>query len=134
MSMEMEIPLLIAGVLAGLSALVLLADTLSTLRYHRRRRRAGAVGVVVDGEGTVLGIYVDPWIDARTAARVHHEGSPWTEMTPEARRGWAWEGFGESADEAREAANHLRRRHLKLFPWLAGAEDPGEGNDQGMLF
>lgn len=127
--MEMEVPLMIAAVLAGLSGVVLLADAVTTLRGRRRRRGTGAVGAVVDSEGNTLGIYVDPWTPPRTSARVHHEDSPWTAVGPEGRRGWAWEGFGETAEEALEAANHLRRRHLKLFPWLSGADvdDDEEG-------
>lgn len=134
--MEMEIPLLIAGVLAALSGVVLLADAVSTLRergLRRRRGATGAVGAVVDSEGNPLGIYTDPWADPRTAARVHHDGSPWTEVAPDGRRGWAWEGFGETASEALESANHLRKRHLRLFPWLAGADDI-EDEEEDRLF
>lgn len=131
----MKIPLLIAAVCALLSAVVLAADALAARREHRLRRHrgaVGAVGAVVDSDGRVIGIYHDPYADPGTLARVHHEDSPWTETTLEGRRAWAWEGFGETAEEAVAVANTLRRRHLKLFPWLIGA-DP-EDEDDGLPF
>lgn len=127
----MKIPLLIAVVCACLSAVVLAADALAARREHRLRRHrgsVGAVGAVVDSEGRVLGIYHDPFADPGTLARVHHEDSPWTATTLEGRRSWAWEGFGETAEEAMTMANALRRRHIKLFPWLTGG-DPDEEDD-----
>lgn len=127
----MKIPLLIAAVCAMLSAIVLAADALAARREYRLRRHrgaVGAVGAVVDSEGRVLGIYHDPYADPGALARVHHDDSPWTEMTLEGRRSWAWEGFGETANEAIAVANALRRRHLKLFPWLIGV-DPEEKDD-----
>jgi hypothetical protein len=125
----MKIPLLIAALFAALSAVVLIADALAARREHRLRRHrglVGAVGAVVDSDGHVLGIYNDPFADPGTLARVHHEDSPWTELTAEGRRGWAWEGFGQTAEEAVEVANALRRRHLKRFPWLTGGEPEDE--------
>jgi hypothetical protein len=73
-------------------------------------RGGGAVGVVVDLNGDVLGSYCDPYTDPRRPARLHTTGSPWVG----AAGGWAWEGFGESHQAALASANRLRRRHRRL--------------------
>jgi hypothetical protein len=132
----MKIPLLIAFTCAVLSAVVLAVDALAARREHRLRRHrgsVGAMGAVVDSEGNVLGIYHDPFADPGTLARVHHDDSPWTQVTLEGRRSWAWEGFGETAEEALTMANALRKKHLKRFPWLTGA-DPEEDEDDRFPF
>ena len=91
----------------------------------RRHSRGGAVGAVVDGRGRVLGTYLDPFAHPRRVARMHGPDSPWS---PAARWGdspFAWEGFGETEEEALAAANRLRRRHLQLF----GLLEPSDGDE-----
>ena len=116
--------------LAGL----LLEGGISFYRRMRRRRysRGGAVGVVVDREGRVLGTYLDPFIHPWLTARMHESDSVWS---PEARWGESantWEGFGETEEEAAASANRLRRRHLQLFGLLEPGEDE-ELPEDGML-
>ena len=123
------ISLYLAAGLAALCILVVLGDALMSAyaeRRRRRRRESGIYGVVLDAEGRVLGTYLDPFATVVRRARVHDAGSPWASGAPEGR-GWAWEGFGETALEARVAADSLRHRHLRLFPWLAGGEDEEDG-------
>lgn len=111
--------------LAVLSAVLILADALSVAArdfLRRRKRRGGTYGVVLDGRGSELGIYLDPFAQHMQGARVHTGDSPWTTPGPDPWSGWAWEGFGETVDEARAEANRLRRRYLQLLPWLDGAE------------
>jgi hypothetical protein len=74
----------------------------------------------------VLGTYVDPFAGRVRQARVHDDTSPWGHVDPLGRGGWAWEGFGHSEAEARFAADRLRQRHLRLFPWLAEGDDREE--------
>lgn len=93
---------------------------------RRRHSRGGAVGVVVDRRGRVLGTYLDPFTHPRRVARIHGPESPWSPPS-----GWgeapsfAWEGFGETEEEALAAANRLRRRHLQLFGLLEHGEEDG---------
>jgi hypothetical protein len=79
----------------------------------RRLRTPGAVGVVVDPRGTILGTYLDPYTDPMRPPRLHTAGSPWLDDSGSER---AWEGFGGTQAEALEQANRLRRRHLRLIP------------------
>ena len=112
--------------LAVLSAVLILADAVSVAAHdwlRRRKRRGGTYGVVLDGPGNVLGIYLDPFAQHLQGARVHTGDSPWTTPGPDPWSGWAWEGFGETVEEARAEANRLRRRYLQLLPWLDGAEE-----------
>jgi len=44
----------------------------------RRLRASGAVGVVVDRNGALLGTYLDPYTPRTRPPRLHHAGSPWT--------------------------------------------------------
>jgi hypothetical protein len=116
--------------LAGL----LVEGGISLYRRLRRRRysRGGAVGVVVDREGHVLGTYLDPFSHPWRAARMHEADSVWS---PAARWGESantWEGFGETEEEAAASANRLRRRHLQLFGLLEPGEDE-ELPEDGML-
>jgi hypothetical protein len=115
--------------LAGL----VVEGTVSMYRRLRRRRhsRGGAVGAVVDRRGRVLGTYLDPFTHPRRLARIHGPDSPWSPPV-----GWgeetsfAWEGFGETEEEALSAANRLRRRHLQLFGLLEhGEEDENRPDD-----
>jgi hypothetical protein len=113
---------------------LLLEGAISFYRRMRRRRysRGGAVGVVVDRDGRVLGTYLDPFTDPRRTARMHEADSVWS---PEARWGESaqtWEGFGETEEEAFTAANRLRRRHLQLFGLLQPGEDE-ELPEDGMV-
>ena len=121
-----------ALVLALLRLAGLLAEG-GMLLYRRLRRRrysrGGAVGVVVDRSGRVLGTYLDPFSHPWRAARMHDETSVWS---PPARWGEsanAWEGFGETEEEASASANRLRRRHLQLFGLLEPDEDEGLPED-----
>jgi hypothetical protein len=107
----------------------------SIYRRLRRRRhsRGGAVGVVVDQQGKVLGTYLDPFGHPWRAARMHGPGSPWSPAARWGESANAWEGFGETEEEALASANNLRRRHLQLFGLLA-PEDEDEGHpEDGML-
>lgn len=116
---------------AVLSTVMLLCDALITARAairRRRKRRGGVVGVVVDRAGATLGTYLDPFGHLPRAPRMHGADSPWTSPGPEGRPGWAWEGFGATEEEARRAANRLRRRHLQLLPWLSEVDEGGEGD------
>lgn len=79
----------------------------------RNLRPAGAVGVVVDPQGAILGTYLDPFADPRRPPRLHEAGSPWLGR---GAREWAWEGFGGTQQEALARANRLRLRHLRLVP------------------
>jgi hypothetical protein len=117
--------------LAGL----VVEGTVSMYRRLKRRRhsRGGAVGAVVDRRGRVLGTYLDPFTHPRRVARIHGPESPWS---PPATWGeapsFAWEGFGETEEEALAAANRLRRRHLQLFGLLEHGEED-ENRPDGML-
>jgi hypothetical protein len=101
---------------------------------RRRHSRGGAVGVVVDRRGRVLGTYLDPFTHPLRVARIHGPESPWS---PPA--GWgeapsfAWEGFGETEEEALAAANRLRRRHLQLFGLLENGEEDGNLPEDDVL-
>lgn len=115
---------LVTGV-AALSAAVLLFEAVVAARaalHRRRRRRRGTFGVVVDRNGRVLGTYLDPFLHTCRAARMHQVGSPWVRPGPDGR-GWAWEGFGSTEEEARRAANRLRRRDLRRLPEIRAAQD-----------
>ncbi|HEV2733277.1 MAG TPA: hypothetical protein VGV85_00515 [Longimicrobiaceae bacterium] len=116
--------------LAVLSAVLILADVAHAgardFLRRRSRRRNGTYGVVLDGRGNELGIYLDPFAQHLQGARVHTGDSPWTTPGPDPWSGWAWEGFGETIEEARAEANRLRRRYLQLLPWLDGAEEAAD--------
>jgi hypothetical protein len=84
-------------------------------RRRRKHTRGAAVAVVVDRDGTVLGSYVDPFGHPWRSARVHGPDSPWRPEEPWRPFAYAWEGFGSTEEEAYDAANRLRRRHLQLF-------------------
>ena len=107
--------------LAGL----VVEGAVSFYRRLRRRRysRGGAVGVVMDREGRVLGTYLDPFSDPLRAARMHEGDSVWSPATRWGEVANTWEGFGETEEEAFAAANRLRRRHLQLFGLLEPDED-----------
>lgn len=117
----------VVSVLAALSFAVMLYDAVgllrSALKRRRRARTVGMYGVVVDHRGKVLGTYQDPFVQIARPARLLEPDSPWAEPGPDGRGGWAWEGFGESEEEARLAANRLRRLHLSLRPELSEGED-----------
>ena len=105
-------------VIAALSLAGLLLDGgLSLWRRIRRLRRSqgGAVGVVVDHKGRILGTYLDPFAHPWRAARMHGSDSAWNPAGIWGESGFTWEGFGETEEEALTAANRLRRRHLQLF-------------------
>jgi hypothetical protein len=93
---------------------------------RRRGRRGGAWGVVLDEAGRVLGTYLDPFGHPWRAPRIHGADSPWVNAAPH-EKGWAWEGFGTTQEDARDAANRLRRRHLQLLGLLDEPEDGEEG-------
>lgn len=123
-SMALDVVLVIAALMTGG---LLLDGGLGLYRRIRARRvsRGGAVGVVVDRAGRVLGTYLDPFAHPWRAARMHGPESPWSP-----RAGWgevsaAWEGFGVTEEEALAHANRLRRRHLQLFGLLEPGEDDG---------
>lgn len=108
--------------LAGL----VVEGAISVYRRLKRRRhsRGGAVGVVVDRRGRVLGTYLDPFTHPRRVARIHGPDSPWSPPTTWGEApSFAWEGFGETEEEAFTAANRLRRRHLQLFGLLEHGEE-----------
>jgi hypothetical protein len=113
--------LILVSALAILSLVVIAFDAFPPLvrAWMRRRRRArsGTYGVVLDGRGRVLGTYLDPFALEKRGARVHRE-APWATPGLDGESGWAWEGFGPTQEEARLAAERLRRRYLHLLPWL----------------
>ncbi len=131
--MSQMLALEVATGLAVLSAAVLLCDAAAgayASHVRRRRRRPGSVGacgVVVDAAGELVGIYRDPFASPHWPARVHHEDSPWTSVGPDGRSSWAWEGFGETEEDARAAADRLRKRHRNLLPWLHEEEEDDAG-------
>jgi hypothetical protein len=117
---------LLVAALGVLSAVVIFADALAVAArafVRRRRRRNGSYGVVVDSRGNVLGVYLDPFAQHKQGARVHTGDSPWTTPGPDSWSGWAWEGFGETQEEALAEANRLRRRYVQLLPWLGDGAD-----------
>jgi hypothetical protein len=104
------------------------------MRLRRRRHsRGGAVGVVVDRHGQVLGTYLDPFAHPWRAARMHDADSPWAAPTVWGESALAWEGFGETEEEALAAANRLRRRHLQLFGLLEAPDEDENRPEGGML-
>ena len=121
---------LIFGVTVGLallSSVVLLFDYVPRAWAAIRRRRAsqgGAWGVVLDRGGAVLGTYLDPFGHPWRSPRIHGAGSPWVTAPPHEKE-WAWEGFGATEEEARLAANRLRRRHLQLLGLLEEPDEEG---------
>lgn len=129
----MQIPLfdfvLVLAILC-LAAMLVEGGVSAVRRLRRRRRsRGGAVGVVIDREGHVLGTYLDPFGHPWRAARMHGPESPWSPAVAWGESGNTWEGFGETADEAASSANRLRRRHLQLFGLLEPDEDEGLPED-----
>lgn len=119
-------PLVLVSVLSVLSFTLLSYDGLAQLLARRRRVRSaggGAYGVVVDREGRVLGTYVDPFGHPWRAARIHEPDSAWAPPVAFGESAYAWEGFGETEDDARLAANRLRRRHLQLLPMVDKLEE-----------
>lgn len=90
---------------------------------RRRHSRGGAVGAVVDRRGRVLGTYLDPFAHPRRLARIHGPDSPWSPAQRWGDSPFAWEGFGETEEEALAAANRLRRRHLQLFGLLESSDE-----------
>lgn len=120
----------LVAALGILSAVVMLFDAVAVARQslHRQRRsRNGTYGVVVDGRGETLGVYLDPFSQREQGARVHTGDSPWVTPGPDPWSGWAWEGFGATEEEARLAANRLRRRYIHLLPWLGETEEEATG-------
>ena len=118
-----------ATVIALLCGVVLALDAAprAVAAWHRRRAaRGGAFGVVVDRAGQVVGTYLDPFGHPWRTPRVHGPESPWLAANLSGER-MAWEGFGATEEEARVAANRLRRRHLQLFAWL-GDDEQDEGD------
>jgi hypothetical protein len=117
-----------------LAGLVVEGSTSLYRRLKRRRHsRGGAVGAVIDSRGQVLGTYLDPFAHPRRVARIHGPESPWS---PAARWGespFAWEGFGETEEEALASANRLRRRHLQLFGLLEPSDEEDENRPEGGL-
>ncbi|HEU4881433.1 MAG TPA: hypothetical protein VFT45_04280 [Longimicrobium sp.] len=114
-----------------LAGLVVEGATSMFRRLKRRRHsRGGAVGAVVDKHGRVLGTYLDPFTHPRRVARIHGPESPWSPPAAWGETSFAWEGFGETEEEALAAANRLRRRHLQLFGLLEhGEEDENRPED-----
>jgi hypothetical protein len=122
--LSLDLVLLLAMVCLG--GLVLEGGASIYRRMRRRRHsRGGAVGVVVDRAGQVLGVYLDPFAHPWRAARMHGPESPWSPAARWGESSNAWEGFGETEEEALAAANRLRRRHLQLFGLLEPDEDEG---------
>ncbi len=118
--------LYVAYAIGVLSTFVVLFDYVPRARAawrRRRRNRGGAFGVVVDRAGRVLGTYLDPFGHPWRAPRAHEAGSPWA-----CGEEPAWEGFGATEEEARGAANRLRRRHLQLLGLLEAPDEDGEGD------
>jgi hypothetical protein len=115
-------------------AAMLVEGGVSMVRRLRRRRRSqgGAVGVVIDREGRMLGTYLDPFAHPRRAARMHGPESPWSPDVAWGESGNTWEGFGETVEEAVASANRLRRRHLQLFGLLEPDEDEGHPEDNAL--
>jgi hypothetical protein len=124
---------LIFGVTVGLallSSFVVLFDFVPRALAAIRRRRAsqgGAWGVVLDRAGAVVGTYLDPFGHPWRSPRIHGAGSPWVSAEPH-EKVWAWEGFGATEEEARQAANRLRRRHLQLLGLLEEPDDEEGGS------
>jgi hypothetical protein len=115
-------------VLAVLMMAGLVVDGAFHLYRHLRRRRhsrGGAVGVVIDREGRLLGTYLDPFAHPWRSARMHGPESPWSKPGPWGEPATAWEGFGETEEEAFMHANRLRRRQVQLFGLLEPDEDDG---------
>lgn len=103
-------------------------------RLHRRRHsRGGAVGVVVDRRGRVLGTYLDPFGHPRRAPRMHGPESPWSPGVTWGEDASTWEGFGETEEDALAAANRMRRRHLRLFGLLGPGEEDENRPEGGMV-
>lgn len=129
----MQIPLLDFVLVLALLCLaaILVEGAVSIARRLRRRRRSqgGAVGVVIDRDGRVLGTYLDPFGHPWRAARMHGPESPWSPAVAWGENGNTWEGFGETVEEAAVSANRLRRRHLQLFGLLEPDEDEGHPED-----
>jgi hypothetical protein len=96
---------------------------------RRRHSRGGAVGAVVDSQGRVLGTYLDPFAHPQRLARIHGPESPWSPAVAWGESPFAWEGFGETEEEALASANRLRRRHLQLFGLLEPGEDENRPED-----
>jgi hypothetical protein len=121
---------IITGVTVGLgllSSVVVLVDYVprawAAIR-RRRSRQGGAWGVVLNRGGAVLGTYLDPFGHPWRSPRIHGAGSPWVTADPREKE-WAWEGFGATEEEARLAANRLRRRHLQLLGLLEEPDEEG---------
>ena len=118
--------------LISLTGLVLEGALSIYWRLRRRRHsRGGAVGVVVDRHGTILGTYLDPFAHPWRAARMHGPESPWSPPAEWGESANTWEGFGETEEEAFTSANRLRRRHLQLFGLLEPGEDENS-SDHGI--
>ncbi|HEX5869206.1 MAG TPA: hypothetical protein VFY65_02255 [Longimicrobium sp.] len=116
-------------------AFLVVEGAVSFYRRLRRRRhsRGGAVGVVIDRSGRVLGTYLDPFTHPRRIARIHEADSPWSPTVSWGESAQTWEGFGETEEEALAAANRLRRRHLQLFGLLEHGEEDENRPEDGML-
>lgn len=116
------------ALIAILSASLLLCDAVVLARaaLQRRKRRSGAIGVVVDRWGRVIGTYADPFGRPSRAARMHDTSSPWAVRGREGRKQCVWEGFGPTQEEALRAANRLRNLHLRLLPALGDGDGDGE--------
>jgi hypothetical protein len=127
-SLALDLVLMLAIlVMAG----VVLDGALHLYRRARRRRPGGgAVGVVIDRDAQVLGRYLDPFAHPWRAARLHGPDSPWSPAARWGENALAWEGFGETEEEAFTHANRLRRRHLQLFGLLEPGEDDGFSDDR----
>lgn len=124
----LDLVIVLAGVI--FAALVLDGALHLYRRARLRRRGGGAVGVVIDRDGRVLGRYLDPFAHPWRAARLHGPESPWSPAARWGESALAWEGFGETEEEAFMHANRLRRRHLQLFGLLEPGEDDGLTDDR----